>query len=161
MRKLNRACTQASNRRHGRVGQLSRRRFEAIRVDKGAYFLELCRYVVLNPVRAGIVDRPEAWLWSSDRPAMGLDPVPSCLHADGLLENLDTDRRNARMHDRRFVRAGVGERIWDGPRRQIDRGDDALAEKMQRRASVRSSTASAGDCPGNPACAPGVFAGDR
>ncbi|CAH1189424.1 hypothetical protein NTGBS_1020003 [Candidatus Nitrotoga sp. BS] len=43
------------NRRHGRVGHLFQGRFKAIVVDRDNYLLELCRYVVLNPIRAAMV----------------------------------------------------------------------------------------------------------
>ena len=39
-------------------------RYKAILVDKSAYLLELSHYVVLNPVRARMVDHPGDWLWS-------------------------------------------------------------------------------------------------
>jgi len=43
------------NKRHRRVGPLLQGRYQAILVDKDNYLLTLCRYVVLNPVRAKIV----------------------------------------------------------------------------------------------------------
>jgi putative transposase len=43
--------SQASNRRHKRVGHLFQGRYKAILVEKEAHLLELCRYVVLNPLR--------------------------------------------------------------------------------------------------------------
>ena len=58
MRQLNGVYTQASNRRHRRTGHLFQGRYKAILVDADAYLLELTRYVVLNPVRAGIVKDP-------------------------------------------------------------------------------------------------------
>ena len=42
-------------------------RFKAILVDKDSYLGELSRYIVLNPVRAGMKSRPEQWKWSSFR----------------------------------------------------------------------------------------------
>jgi len=72
MRQLNGIYAQASNRRHSRVGHLFQGGFKGILVDKDAYLLELSRYVVLNPVRAGIVSGPEDWRWSSYRATMGL-----------------------------------------------------------------------------------------
>ena len=61
MRRLNGVYTQAFNRRHRRAGHLFQGRYQAIVVDKDAYLLELCRYIVLNPVRAKAVKRPERW----------------------------------------------------------------------------------------------------
>src|SRR5581483_6583427 len=65
MRQLNGIYTQAYNRRHRRVGHLFQGRYKAILVDKESYLLEVCRYVVLNPVRAKAVDHPGRWKWSS------------------------------------------------------------------------------------------------
>lgn len=53
MRQLNGVYTRLTNRAHGRVGHVFQGRYKAIVVNKGNYLLELARYVVLNPVRAG------------------------------------------------------------------------------------------------------------
>jgi hypothetical protein len=71
--------TQASNRRHGRNGRLFQGRFKDIVVDRDAYLLELTRDVVLNPVRAGMVEAPQQWPWSSYGAMMGTAPAPSWL----------------------------------------------------------------------------------
>ena len=65
MRQLNGVYTQYFNRRHGLVGHLYQGRSKAILVQKETYLLELPRYVVLNPLRAGMVKSPENWPWSS------------------------------------------------------------------------------------------------
>ena len=57
MRQLNGVYTQIFNRRHGRVGHLFQGRYKAVLVEKESYLLELARYVVLNPVKAGLVSR--------------------------------------------------------------------------------------------------------
>mgnify|MGYP001346069950 FL=1 len=59
MRQLNGIYTQRFNKRHGRVGHLFQGRFKAVLVQKDSHLLEACRYVVLNPVRAKKVQRPE------------------------------------------------------------------------------------------------------
>jgi putative transposase len=53
------------NIRHQRVGHLFQGRFKSVVVDKDAYFLELTRYIHLNPVHAGIVQDPRQYQWSS------------------------------------------------------------------------------------------------
>jgi putative transposase len=55
MRQLNDVYTQWHNRTYNTVGHLFQGRFKAITVQREAYLLELARYVVLNPVRAGMV----------------------------------------------------------------------------------------------------------
>lgn len=82
IRHLNGVYTQAFNRRHRRVGHLFQGRFKAIVVEKEAHLLELCRYVVLNPVRAGTVTHPRAYAWSSYRATAGQAPVPVWLTVD-------------------------------------------------------------------------------
>jgi len=123
-----------SNSRHHRVGHLFQGRFKGILVDKDAYLLELSRYVVLNPVRAGMVAAPGDWAWSSYRAMLGTAPVPKWLAVDGLPSQFGTVREQARRRYRDFVLEGVGQGIWEGLRQQIFLGDDeAFVERMQGR----------------------------
>ena len=71
MRQLNRVYTQRFNRHHGRVGHVLQGRYKAILVDRDPYLLELSRYVVLNPARAGMVKSPGHWRWGSYRATVG------------------------------------------------------------------------------------------
>lgn len=64
------------NRRLGRVGPLFQGRFRAHLVDSEHYLLELARYIVLNPVRAGMVASAADWQWSSFRSLAGLSEAP-------------------------------------------------------------------------------------
>ena len=72
MRQLNGVFTQYVNRTHARVGHLFQGRFKAILVERESYLLELCRYVVLNPVRARMVADPGDWPWSSYRATVAI-----------------------------------------------------------------------------------------
>ena len=105
-------------------------------MDKDAYLLELSRYVVLNPVRAGMVDTPAQWLWSSYWAMMGQVPVPKWLAMDGLLSQFGAERERARQHYQQFVSDGVGQGIWDGLHQQIYLGDEAFVERMQAKAKI-------------------------
>src|SRR4030042_35639 len=71
MRQINGVYTQQLNRRYNRVGHVLQGRYKAILVDKDNYLLELSRYVVLNPVRAGLVKQPSRWAWSSYHAMVG------------------------------------------------------------------------------------------
>ena len=55
------------NRRHGRTGTLWEGRYRSGLIDSERYFLQCSRYIELNPVRAGIVNEPGAYRWSSFR----------------------------------------------------------------------------------------------
>jgi len=71
MRQLNGVFTQSFNRKHKRVGHVFQGRYKAIIVQKESYLLELARYIVLNPVRAGMVRSAKDWPWSSYRKTAG------------------------------------------------------------------------------------------
>ena len=85
MRPLNGVFTQWSNRRHKRSGHLFQGRYKAILVDRDSHFLELARYIVLNPVRAAMVKHPRLWSWSSYGATVGKSPAPAWLSTDDLL----------------------------------------------------------------------------
>jgi len=136
MRQLNGVYTQDCNRRHGRVGHLFQGRYKAILVDADSYLLELSRYVVLNPVRAGMVGSAREWPWSSYLAMLGEAEVPDWLATDGLLAAFGKRRADARRRYAEFVAAGVGQpSIWSALNRQVFLGDDAFVGKMQRKAS--------------------------
>jgi REP element-mobilizing transposase RayT len=107
MKYLNGVYVQAFNRRHDRVGHGLQGRFTAILVDRESYLLELCRYVVLNPVRAGLVTKPEEWKWSSYAATMGRAPTPGFLDVEWVLSQFGRDSRSSRKAYREFVLAGL------------------------------------------------------
>lgn len=94
-------------------------RFKAILVEKESYLLELCRYLVLNPVRVKSGARLAAWKWSSYRATAGLVSVPEFLSTDWLLEQFGRNRRVAQKRYREFVRDGVANRPWNDLKGQI------------------------------------------
>jgi len=84
------------HRRHERQGRVFGERFHDRRVDGERHLVAAAAYTVLNPVRAGIVDRPEAWSWSSYRATIGTVDPPSFFDPTALLELLSTDLERAR-----------------------------------------------------------------
>jgi REP element-mobilizing transposase RayT len=108
MKWLNGEYGRCFNRRPGRVGHLFQGRFKSPLIEKEAYFLEVQRYVVLNPVRAGMVLRPEEYSWSSYRAVLGEATVPDWLAVDDVLLNFGSEREIARARYRRFVENGIG-----------------------------------------------------
>lgn len=147
MRYVNGVYTQAFNRRHAKVGHLLQGRFKAILVDRDAYLLEVCRYVELNPVRAGIVNEPAQWPWSSYRAHVGQVPKPEWLDSAGLHAYLlgytarsVADERRAAQAYVELVAAGRDVRLWDETlRQQIYLGDEAFVERMQALAAPQTA----------------------
>ncbi len=132
MRQLNSIYTQASNRRHQRVGHLFQGRFKAILVDSDAYLLELTRYVVLNPVRAGMVKKPADWRWSSYRASVGLEPAALWLAVDGLLAQFAKRRSLAQQRYAQFVAEGIkAASPWSNLKGQVFLGDEQFVQRMQ------------------------------
>lgn len=79
MRWLNGVFARESNRRHHRSGHLLQGRFKSVFIGDDVYLRTANVYVVMNPVRAGLVDDPDAWVWSSHRATAGLVTPPGWL----------------------------------------------------------------------------------
>ena len=132
MRQLNGVYTQRFNRRHGRVGHLFQGRFKAIVVDRDSYLLELCRYVVLNPMRAAMVKHIEHYPWSSYPATMGLASCPGWLDTGWLLGQFGKRRTVAQRHYADFVAKGVGlSSPWSAVTGQALLGSEAFVEKLR------------------------------
>ncbi|HJU04715.1 MAG TPA: hypothetical protein VJ692_06135, partial [Nitrospiraceae bacterium] len=128
---LNGVYTQAFNRRHIRAGHVLQGRFKAILVDRDSYLLELCRYVVLNPVRARRTRKPETYPWSSYQATAGLAPVPSFLTVDWLLSQFGRQRAAAQRKYRAFVGEGIGQGSpWAHVRGQVLLGSERFVERL-------------------------------
>lgn len=107
MHRLNGVFAKWFNWRHDYGGHLFERRFTSVLVEGDAHLLELTRYIVLNPVRAGIVPSAADWKWSSYRAAVGLDRQPAFLTTKWVLSLFSKDRERARALYGDFVAAGA------------------------------------------------------
>ena len=102
MQELNGGYSRHFNRIHGRSAHLFRNRFFARQVDDEAYLLTACRYLVHNPVRAGLCREPGEWPWSSYRATAGIDPTPRFLNQT-LIRDACGGHPNWRDRYRKFV----------------------------------------------------------
>lgn len=109
MRQLNGVYTQRFNRRHGLTGHLFQGRYKAILVQKESYLLEVSRYVVLNPVRAGMVKKPADWPWSSFSIMVSGGESPlRALDTEWSLSWFGCSRDDAVSAYAQFVMQGIG-----------------------------------------------------
>jgi len=130
MRQLNGDYAQHFNKRHGRDGHVFQGRFKAILVQRESHLLEVARYVVRNPVRAGLAATPADWEWSSFRATAGLEPAPEWLDASFLLEAFGTRRAAAAARYREFVADAAASSYdpWNQVVGQMYLGSEAFAE---------------------------------
>jgi REP element-mobilizing transposase RayT len=105
MQLLSGQYAQAFNRRYGYVGHLFQGRFSASRVDDEAYGLQLTRYVVQNPTRAGMVEEAVDWRWSSHRAVLGKVQPPAFLDVEWTLSQFARKLELAREWYASFVDA--------------------------------------------------------
>lgn len=141
MRQLNGVYTQARNRRYKKTGHLFQGRYKAILIQKETHLLEVCRYVVLNPVRAGMVEEPQGWRWSSYRATAGKEAAHPCLTAIWILGQFSSTRAMAQKEYSRFVKMGIGkDSIWRQVKGQALLGEDdfsdSLAEHLKRHEDI-------------------------
>lgn len=132
MRQLNGVYTQSYNRRHKKTGHIFQGRYKAVLVEKENYLLELSRYVVLNPVRAGITEKPEHWKWSSYSATAGIKKTPHYLTVDWILGQFGSIRRKAEKQYKEFVLSGIKEESpWKKLKGQILLGEGEFIEKFK------------------------------
>ena len=102
MQRLNSRYAQAFNHRHEMSGHVFQGRFHAVLVGRESHLLEAARYLALNPVRAGLCDRPGEWRWSSYREI--IDEGSRRLAGWGhVLQHFHADPERAKQIFRAFV----------------------------------------------------------
>jgi putative transposase len=126
------------NKRHQKVGHLFGERYKAIHVEASEYMQRLARYVVLNPVRATIVEHPRDFRWSSYAATAGLVPIPAWLHVERLAPYFGADG-SWRTNYIQFVDRGIQtpDPIWRGLRRNIFLSSEQWLVAMKQRITCR------------------------
>lgn len=114
MRHINGAYTNYFNIRHKRRGHLFQGRYKAIIVEADSYAGELSSYIHFNPVRAGIVDMPEKFSWSSYHCYIGKKKKLDWLTTDFILCYFDNGILQAQKRYHEFVNAGINVK-YDSP----------------------------------------------
>jgi putative transposase len=109
MKDANAIYAQSYNRRSSRCGPLFQGRYKAYLIEEETYLLKSARYIVLNPVRAGICAHPSSWPFCSYRATTGLDKPPPFLSPGPLLSHFSSNLACARRRYREFVSAGIAE----------------------------------------------------
>jgi putative transposase len=109
MQYLNGSYTGYFNRRHRRAGHLFQGRFRGHLIEQDGYFLEVSRYLHLNPVRAKIVKLPEQYPWSSFAGYRHARSALDWVTYGRVLGEFGPGPVEARRAYVRFVRAGIAQ----------------------------------------------------
>ncbi|MFC1808043.1 transposase [Candidatus Omnitrophota bacterium] len=103
MRHINGVYTQKINIKHKMDGAVFRGRYKSILVDEEEYLLELVRYIHRNPLKKGIVDRPQEYKWSSHRIYMDKALKPRWMTLEDVLSRFSTNEREAQKKFSSFI----------------------------------------------------------
>jgi REP element-mobilizing transposase RayT len=132
MQRINLTYTYYFNRKYNKVGHLFQGRYTSYLCDKDEYLLALVRYIHLNPVRAGIANSPDEYIWSSHNAySTATQGVVETALVLRLFSELPSE---ARMAYRRFVSDGLtmgrDESLYAAVQQQII-GDERFIDKIQ------------------------------
>lgn len=106
-------------------------------VDRDSYLLELCRYIVRNPVAANMVEQVGDWPWSSYQATAGIKSAPPWLHVDWVLSQFGSALGQGREHYKQFVADGVGQKsVWENLSQQIYLGGDDFIDRVKSNLTV-------------------------
>lgn len=139
MRHLNGVYTQSFNRHHRRVGHLFQGRYKSVLVEKNEYLLDLVRYIVLNPVRASIVQQPEDWKWSSHNYVLG-SAASAWFSPEWILNQFGDSVSAARRRYRTFINQdSADEAIIASAKEKLILGSEEFIEKVLARIECKST----------------------
>jgi len=98
---MKRICTSYAwwyNRKYQRTGYLFQGRYRSECVEDDEYLLTVIRYIHNNPVKAGMVSKPEDYCWSSIQAYYGRPENPTGLTDVGFILGIFTEERSDAMH---------------------------------------------------------------
>jgi putative transposase len=145
MQRVGRKFARVVNLRWGRTGTLFEGRFRSSLIDSDAYLFTCMSYIELNPMRAGMVDAPGDYIWSSFKEnASGAPRAPLVPHP--LYHELGASVLERGKAYRAMVDAGVSdgdiERVGDSVRKCRALGSEEFCEevaaRLQRTAAPRA-----------------------
>ncbi|MBA3384136.1 MAG: transposase [Actinobacteria bacterium] len=110
MHRLNSRWARRYNRRYLFTGHVFERRYSSTLVTTDEQLLGAIRYVLLNPVRAGMCDHPSEWEWSSYNAVCGAAWAPDFLSGGAILQLFHPNQTIARGRFQAFVQASLDAR---------------------------------------------------
>jgi REP element-mobilizing transposase RayT len=130
---INSSCAVRARRRHHLIGHLFQGRFRAVVVCEPGHWNHLSMYIHLNPVRAGLVRRPEDYEWSSFRDYLAPQPRYPWLHREPVLALCGGDGAGARRLYREQCRLLAREGRWEDFQRAVTQSAREMKSKALER----------------------------
>jgi REP element-mobilizing transposase RayT len=106
MHQLTHGYAKRYNNRHRHSGHVFLGGYQSMLVNRDAYLLEVVRYVLLNPVRAGMCRSAGDWRWSSAREALDQRPCPTWADFSIIYGLLEPENGRPAEHLARFLERG-------------------------------------------------------
>jgi putative transposase len=141
MQYTGRYYVQHANQRYGRTGTLWDGRYRATLVSPHQFLLPVCRYIELNPVRAGVVDSPSGYEWSSHAAnALGAEDELVRPHAVYLALGDNDSARRAAYADAFStpMEPAFVQRLRDATNKAWVLGDDAFCREVESKLNRRT-----------------------
>lgn len=140
MRRLSARQCRRANLLERRIGTLWSGRFKSSVIDADCYLMACLRYIELNPVRAGLVNRPEDYRWSSYSQRIGLCDE-SWIDSDPVTAGLGPTIGARRHAYAKYVGEHVAEAeytlIRNAVRRNQLTGGHRFVDEIERRTGIR------------------------
>lgn len=144
MKRISGRQTRYVNKTEGRSGTLWEGRYKSSPIKKDEYLLACCRYIELNPVRAGIVNNPKQYKWSSYKYKIGMERN-NWLDIDPCYKALGTTDREREKRYKGFVKGLNPDGEWETIRQAVQRGQltgsrrfvDEVEKEIGRRVEFR------------------------
>lgn len=151
---MGRRYVQTFNRLHGRTGSLWEGRYRSTLIQTERYLLACMVYIDLNPVRAGMVERPEDFPWSSHRHYIG-ERADTLVTPHALYWGLGNTPFAREAAYRELVQAGLARdtlnQLTDSAIKGWALGDDAFVREVGKQTTRRPRRAHPGRPPAAPA----------
>ncbi len=124
LKRLSVGYVQWYNKKYKRCGHLFQDRFLSEPVEDDGYLLIVSRYIHLNPVKAGIVRKPEDWEWSSCRDYYSLKKSIALINRELILGYFTLDLKNAISEYKEFMKEDNNDKCMEY--KKVNKTDDEV-----------------------------------
>jgi putative transposase len=149
MQSVGRRYVRYINETYGRSGTLWEGRFKSAAVSRDQYLIACSRYIELNPLRAGIVEHPKHYRWSSYQ-RRGLGVSDGLLDDDPWYTGLGTTEQERQEEYRQWIDSQINQSEWVQIRQATQRGRLIGKETFQKQVEEMIGRRLVGEARGRP-----------